>query len=84
MTTSNPKLTKGQIIMGVAAFMVIVIVLWIGQGFLKKEERGLFPSLADSSFSLITHEGKTITNKDLIGKPTAIYFGFTWCLDGRY
>ena len=81
MTTSNPKLTKGQIIMGVAAFMVIVIALWIGQEFLKKEERGLFPSLADSSFSLITHEGKTITNEDLIGKPTAIYFGFTWCPD---
>ena len=81
MANANLKLGKKQIIIAFAAFVSILAVLFIGQGFLQKEDRGLFPSLADSSFALITHEGKAITNDDLIGKPTAIYFGFTWCPD---
>ena len=81
MANANLKLGKKQIIIAFAAFVGILAALFIGQGFLQKEDRGLFPSLADSSFALITHEGKAITNDDLIGKPTAIYFGFTWCPD---
>ena len=81
MAKANLKLGKKQIIIAFAAFVGLLAALFIGQGFLQKEDRGLFPSLADSSFALITHEGKAITNDDLIGKPTAIYFGFTWCPD---
>lgn len=81
MANANLKLGKKQIIIAFAAFVGLLAALFIGQGFLQKEDRGLFPSLADSSFALITHEGKAITNDDLIGKPTAIYFGFTWCPD---
>ncbi|KZT13188.1 SCO1 protein [Laetiporus sulphureus 93-53] len=32
-------------------------------------------------FSLITHEGKPFTDKDLLGKWSLIYFGFTNCPD---
>lgn len=32
-------------------------------------------------FSLISHEGKRITEKDLAGKPFALFFGFTNCPD---
>ena len=81
MAKANLKLGKKQIIIAFAAFVGLLAALFIGQGFLQKEDRGLFPALADSSFTLITHEGKAITNDDLIGKPTAIYFGFTWCPD---
>jgi len=32
-------------------------------------------------FSLITHTGKTFTQNNLIGKPSLIYFGFSYCPD---
>ena len=81
MTASKNKLTKLQMVFGALGGLLIICALFLGQGFLQKEQRGLFPSLAESQFSLITHKGKPISNEDLIGKPTAIYFGFTWCPD---
>ena len=33
------------------------------------------------SFALIDHDGKAITNRDLIGKPHLVFFGFTHCPD---
>lgn len=33
------------------------------------------------SFALIDHNGKAITHRDLEGKPTLIFFGFTHCPD---
>ncbi len=32
-------------------------------------------------FALIDHDGKAITNRDIVGKPTLIFFGFTHCPD---
>lgn len=32
-------------------------------------------------FKLTTHRGKTLTNKDLVGKPYLVFFGFTHCPD---
>jgi protein SCO1/2 len=32
-------------------------------------------------FTLVDTTGKTFTNKDLLGKPTAIFFGYTYCPD---
>ncbi|KAH9616038.1 hypothetical protein KSS87_022145 [Heliosperma pusillum] len=32
-------------------------------------------------FNLINHEGKTVTDKDFLGKWTVMYFGFTHCPD---
>jgi protein SCO1/2 len=39
----------------------------------------LFPSLADASFSLISSSGNEISNRDLIGRPQMMFFGFTHC-----
>jgi protein SCO1/2 len=30
-------------------------------------------------FTLVDTQGRTVTDKDLIGKPTVYYFGFTYC-----
>ncbi|NGM49140.1 SCO family protein [Caulobacter sp. 602-2] len=30
-------------------------------------------------FQLVDQDGKAVTEKDLLGKPTAIFFGFTFC-----
>lgn len=81
MANASAKFSKRQIIISALIAGCVIAALMIGQGFLQKEERGLFPSLSESAFSLVTHKGKAISNDDLIGKPTAIYFGFTWCPD---
>lgn len=30
-------------------------------------------------FTLVDTQGRTVTDRDLLGKPTVIYFGFTYC-----
>ncbi|NQE60966.1 SCO family protein [Caulobacter sp. RHG1] len=30
-------------------------------------------------FNLVDQDGKPVTEKDLLGKPTAVFFGFTYC-----
>lgn len=51
---------------------------------LRKEaeaNRGIGKPLIGGPFNLITHDGKPFTEKDLIGKFSIIYFGFTHCPD---
>lgn len=31
------------------------------------------------AFDLVDQDGRAVTQKDLLGKPTAIFFGFTYC-----
>ena len=33
------------------------------------------------TFELTTHEGKRLSNRDLLGRPFAVFFGFTHCPD---
>jgi protein SCO1 len=33
------------------------------------------------SFALVSHEGKTVTERDLLGSPFLVFFGFTHCPD---
>lgn len=37
--------------------------------------------LIGGPFALTTHDGKRLTDKDLLGQPFAIFFGFTHCPD---
>lgn len=32
-------------------------------------------------FTLVNHHGKTVTDKDFLGKPMLVFFGFTYCPD---
>ena len=65
-------------------FILWGLVLVVGLGatalyFLKPPERpvGLF----GSAFTLHTIDGKDFTEKDLVGTPTLMYFGYTFCPD---
>ena len=73
------RLKRNLIIFGIG--FVAIIGGIVGDIYLRDQKPGLFPSIAETPFTLISHEGKTVTNDDLIGTPTAIYFGFTWCPD---
>jgi protein SCO1 len=39
------------------------------------------PNQPARPFRLTAHDGKTFTEADLLGKPTLLYFGFTFCPD---
>lgn len=75
---------KRNIIIAVAGLCFLAIGV-MGQLFLSVTKPDLtsagFGSLADAEFRLVTDQGQEISADDLIGKPTAIYFGFTWCPD---
>ena len=60
---------------------VALVVGLLGDQYLRDEKPELFPSLASTDFQLVRHDGSSISAQDLIGQPTAIYFGFTWCPD---
>ena len=61
--------------------LVLLVAGLIGDRYLRQQKPEIMPSLSHVSFDLVTHLNKPIRNEDLIGKPTAIYFGFTWCPD---
>ena len=60
---------------------VALIAGFVGDNYLRDQKPNLFPSIAETPFTLMNHEGKVVTNDELTGTPTAIYFGFTWCPD---
>jgi protein SCO1/2 len=66
----------------VAAFaaslvIALVVVLWLFGGL-----RGVTaPSAIGGPFRLTDQAGQTVTEKNLQGKPTLIFFGFTHCPD---
>ena len=78
----TPK--KRNIIIAFAGLCFLALGV-MGQLFLSASKPDLasagFGSLADAEFRLVTDQGQEIRADDLIGKPTAIYFGFTWCPD---
>lgn len=63
------------------------LALTLGLGWWKTRSRaqsgaGLLPlPIADMSFALINHHGNTVRPSDWIGRPTMVFFGFTWCPD---
>ena len=64
-----------------SAGLLLLIAGLAGDYYLRSQKPDLFPSLRNTPFTLVNHLGQPIDNQDLIGTPTAIYFGFTWCPD---
>ncbi len=65
-----------KVTLGLTAIGVLVAALLI---FWTMRPQGLAPSSIGGAFSLVDQDGRAVTDKDLLGKPTAIFFGFTYC-----
>jgi len=39
------------------------------------------PSAVGGPFALVSHEGRTVTDRDVLGTPFLVFFGFTHCPD---
>ncbi len=66
----------------VAAVLVIIVCL----GLMFTQSRGDGPRMAGASeppaaFVLVNQNGRTVQEKDLLSKPTVIFFGYTFCPD---
>lgn len=65
-----------------AAFVVSLVIglgliLWLLDG----PRNALAPAAIGGPFQLVDQDGKTVTDKTLLGKPTLIFFGYTHCPD---
>lgn len=59
----------------------LIAVGLVSNHFASRHASTGFPGLDTTKFTLTNHLGDRVKNTDLLGKPTAIYFGFTYCPD---
>jgi protein SCO1/2 len=67
--------------LGLSAYLVWTTLGPGGSGFTGGiVSRQIGPSIG-GDFTLVNQDGKTITQADFLGKPTAVFFGYTHCPD---
>ena len=64
---------------GAAGASVIAAGIIFGQ--LIKHSSELDPISIGGAFELVDHEGRTVTDKTFLGRPSVIFFGYTSCPD---
>lgn len=74
------------LVAGAAAICVLALTLFVGwwqkDGPGARQEPGQRPdSLTAMAFRLIDHEGQNVGPETLIGQPSLVFFGFTFCPD---
>jgi cytochrome oxidase Cu insertion factor (SCO1/SenC/PrrC family) len=65
-----------KLVLGVWVLAVLGSAGWIGWD----AWHGNQPTIG-GPFSLVNQDGRTVTDADLKGKPTLLYFGYTFCPD---
>ena len=66
-----------------AAFAVLILSCAVIFAWVQPRKDGELPPISGigGSFSLVDHRGKAVTERDYVGKPTLVFFGFTYCPD---
>ena len=78
MTPTTRKIIS--ISAGTLAFLIAALLIGFWSNKLaEKTVSTPFPEIRTTSFNLPATTGGTLSNKDLVGKPTVLFFGFTHC-----
>lgn len=80
MTPKHRKIIS--ISAGIGAFLVAaVLVGFISDQFARRSRlaQSPFPDLTSVAFNLPATTGEMVSNRDLLGKPSAVFYGFTHC-----
>ena len=72
------KTRKTLILIGITAVSLALVYLFLF-GFPENKASSPKEFTIGSPFSLIDHRGMIITEKDFLGHPSALFFGFTHC-----
>ncbi|MGO8738193.1 SCO family protein [Rhodoblastus sp.] len=74
-----PPKTPRSLILLLAGFAVALALSAIGLGMLAKQQPGV--SAIGGPFALQTGDGRTVTDRDMLGAPFLVFFGYTHCPD---
>ena len=59
--------------------LTLVSATLFDRGYLRGESGVAMVAEIGGPFSLVDHHGKSVTDRDYLGKPTLVFFGFTNC-----
>ncbi len=59
----------------------LALALWMVSGDSRTTGSGIAKAVIGGPFELTDHTGRTVTERDLKGRPTLLFFGFTHCPD---
>ncbi len=62
-------------------FLALLIVVFVLSARVAEKNVVGFPNFHDSEFALLDQNGETRFPSDFVGKPIALFFGFTYCPD---
>ncbi len=81
-TKKSPPQTPRALLLLLAAFAVALALSAIGLGMLAKQNPGASSvSAIGGPFALQTGDGRIVTDRDMIGEPFLVFFGYTHCPD---
>ncbi len=77
----SPPQTPRSLLLLLAGFAVALALSAVGLGMLARVKPGVSVSAVGGPFALQTGDGRILTDRDMIGEPFLVFFGYTHCPD---